>query len=146
MSVNTSKGETGSGKSRLINLILGEELLPHSVLSNTSTICELKYGEQRSIIAHFMDKDPETGLSTKECPLENASSEKSYLQQISPYVHVKDDREKGSVYRKIELFWPHQLLKVFIAIVVVNVGEHSTLRGNGRWKWEVLFRLGLLLS
>ena len=80
-----------------------------------------------------MDKDPETGLWTKECPLENASSEESYLQQISPYVHVKDDREKGSVYKKIELFWPHQLLKVFTTIVVVNVGEHSTLRGNGRW-------------
>ena len=149
MSVNTFKGETGSGKSRLINLILREELLPHSVLSNTSTICELKYGEQRSIVAHFKDKDPETGLPTKECPLENASSEESYLQQISPFVHVEGDREKGSVYKKIELFWPHQLLKVFITNVVVNIGEPSTPRGNGRWlgmKWEVLFRLGLLLS
>ena len=132
MTVPTFKGETGSGKSSFINLILGEELPPYSVLSNTSTICELKYGEQRSIVAHFMDKDPETGLPTKECPLQNASSEKSYLQQISPYVHVKSDREKASVYKKIELFWPHQLLKVFITNVVVNVVEHSTLRGNGR--------------
>ena len=85
-----------------------------------------------------MDKDPETGLPTKECPLE-ASSEESYLQQISPYVHVKGDREKSSVYKKIEIFWPHQLLKVFITNVVVNVIEHSTLGGNGRWlrmKWE----------
>ena len=71
-------------------------------------------------MAHFKDKNPETGLPTMECPLENASSEESYLQQITPYVHVKGDREKGSVYKKIELFWPHQLLEVFISDVIVN--------------------------
>ena len=74
-----------------------------------------------------MDKDPE------EFPLENASSEESYLQQISPYVHVKGDREKGSLYKKIELFWPHQLLKVFVTNVVVNTVQHSIPRGNGGW-------------
>ena len=103
-----------------MNLILGEELLPYSVLSTTSTICELKYGDQRRIMVHFKDKDPETGLSIMEFPLETASSEQSYLQQISPYVHVKSDREKGSVYKKVELFWPHQLLEVFISDVMVN--------------------------
>ena len=51
-----------------MNLILGEELLPYSVLSTTSTICELKFGEERKIVAHFKDKDPETGLQTKDIP------------------------------------------------------------------------------
>ena len=114
----------------MVNLILGEEVLPYSLLSTTSTICEVKYGEQRRIVAHYKDKDPETGLPTKECSLENASSGESYLEQISPYVHVKSDRDKGSIYKKIELFWPHQLLEVFISDVVVRV-EHSTLRGKG---------------
>ena len=99
----------------MINLILGEELLPYSVLSTTSTICELKFGEERRIVAHFKNKDPETGKLTrtihlKECRGE--SSEQGYLQQIAPYVHVTDDREKGSKFKKIELFWPHMLLKV----------------------------------
>ena len=104
-----------------MNLILGDELLPYSVLSTTSTICELKHGQQKRIVAHFKDKDPKTGLPARECPLETASSEQSYLEQISHYVHVKSDREKGSVYKKIELFWPHQLLEVFnISDVIVN--------------------------
>jgi len=100
-----------------VNLILGEELLPYSVLSTTSTICELKYGDQRRIVAHFKDKDPKTGLSIKTISLEEhltGSNEQTYLQQISPYVHVKSEREKGSIYKKIELFWPHALLKVVI--------------------------------
>ena len=109
-------GEASAGKSSLINLILGERLLPSSSLSTTSTLCELKYGEERKIVAHFKDTDSKTGL-TSTMFLENPteSSGKSYLQQISPFVQVKGaDRGKGTIYKKVEIFWPHQLLKVSI--------------------------------
>ena len=97
-------GETSSGKSTLLNLILGEQLLPYSVLSTTSTICELKYGPSPKLVAHFKDKDPQTGLSKKTVRLRE-SSQQSNLKEISSFVH-------GSDYKKIELFWPHNLLKV----------------------------------
>ena len=107
-------GETSSGKSTLLNLILGEKLLPYSVLSTTFTICELKYDTMPRLVAHFKDKDPETGLTTKTVLLGEPAetSQQSYLKQISSFVHVKTNREKGSDYEKIELFWPHSLLKV----------------------------------
>ena len=100
----------------MINLILGEELLPYSVLSTTSTICELKFGKDRRIVAHYKEKDPETGLPTRIIHLTECQAEKSeqgYLEQISPYVHVNGDREKGSAFKKIELFWPHHVLEVW---------------------------------
>ena len=107
-------GETSSGKSTLLNLILGEQLLPFSVLSTTSTICELKYGTTRKLVAHYKQKDPQTGNSTRTVQLGQSgeSSQQSYLDEISSFVHVKTKRDKGSDYKKIELFWPHSLLKV----------------------------------
>lgn len=105
-------GETSSGKSTLLNLILGEQLLPYSVLSTTSTICELRYGDTPKLVAHLKDK--KSGDTTRTVPLEKPSkaSKQTYLKQISTFVHLKTDREKGSEYEKVELFWPHNLLKV----------------------------------
>ena len=105
-------GETSSGKSTLLNLILGEQLLPYSVLSTTSTICELRYGDTPKLVAHFKDKG--SGDTSKTVLLDKPSeaSEQSYLKKISEFVHLKTSREKGSHYKKIELFWPHNLLKV----------------------------------
>ena len=120
-----------------MNLLLGEELLPYNVLSTTSTICELKYGEERKIVAHFKDQDPETGELTKTIILDQptGSPEQSYLQQIAPFVHMEShmaaDRERGSGFKKIELFWPHSLLQVFIDEVnLPNYNELSWRGGN----------------
>lgn len=106
----------------MVNLILGEELLPYSVLSTTSTICELKFGDQRKIVAHFKDKDPETERPIKVIPLlePTGSTQQSYLEQISPFVHVKSERERGSIFKKIELFWPHSLLQVITRKIVIQ--------------------------
>ena len=104
-------------------------------------------------MTHFKDQDrPEKIILLKE------STEEGYLQQISPYVHVKTDRERGSIFKKIELFWPHSLLEVvslilqsfkfknfnFVTIldsslVIIWVKElaswFSRFRGHGHWFW-----------
>ena len=74
-------------------------------------MCELKYGETPTMVVHFKDKDPETGETTKKTPLHYEST---YLEQISTYVH-----RKGSMLKKVELFWPHQLLQVIIHKIVL---------------------------
>ena len=104
-------GETSSGKSSLVNLMLGKEILPSFSNGTTSTICELKHGEKPKLVAHFKDKDPETGERTRTVLLEEptGSFQKSYLEQISPYVD-----KRGYNLKKVELFWPHPFLKVIL--------------------------------
>ena len=102
-------GETSAGKSSVINLILGEDLLPYSTLSTTSSICELKYGEKPRIVAHFKDSCPET---REPMSVEFVTDEeKTYQEQLEEFVSAKNDREK-TPYKKVELFWPHPLFKV----------------------------------
>ena len=90
-----------------MNLILGEEILPCCTTVTTSTICELKYGERPAMVVHFKDKDPETGETTKNIPLDEPFEQSSCRKQISTFVH-----KKGSSFKKVELFWPHDLLQV----------------------------------
>lgn len=93
----------------MLNLILGEKLLPSSILSKTSTIWELKYGATPKLVVHFKDKDPESGNTTKTVRL---GPQQRYLHEISSFVHAKTNRGKSSDYKKIELFLPYSLLKV----------------------------------
>ena len=66
----------------MLNLILGEELLPFSVLSTSSTIYELKYGREKRIKIHYKEKGkaPEIKSLTESAP---------HIGQISEFVHVK---------------------------------------------------------
>ena len=100
----------------MLNLILGEDLLPFSVLSTTSTICELKYGRDRRIKVHYKEegKDPK---------IKSLDESSSYMDQISEFVHVKSAclREKSPQYKKVELFWPHSLLKVRNILCLENI-------------------------
>ena len=73
------------------------------------------FGEERRIVVHFKDQDPD-GIDLKQ---PTGSSEQSYHEQISRYVHAKSDRQKGSILRKIELFWPHSFLQVILTLLLL---------------------------
>ena len=101
-----------------MNLILGEELLPHHVLNTTSTICELKFGEERKLIVHYKydDDQLEKRQPTQHSLKTQEECGKSYQEQITPFVFLEQtQREEGSNYEKVEIFWPHELLQVKIA-------------------------------
>jgi hypothetical protein len=123
-------GQSSSGKSSLLNLILGEELLPHHVLNATSTICELKYGKVQKLVVHYKyDKDQK--VKTPSATIELKTKEQcgyTYQQQIASFVYLdQKDREKGSDYDKVELFWPHELLQVYIDYVHTGPDEFETV-------------------
>ncbi len=105
-----SSGETSAGKSSVINLILGEEILPNAVLSTTSTIFELKYGEKPMIGLHFKDNDG----SRDPMYYELTGSKVTYEQQITNLTGQKKARGKVSPFKKVELFWPHPLFQVIL--------------------------------
>ena len=92
-------------------MILGEDLLPYALLSTTSTICELKYGEKPKIGVHFK----QTGSETREPMYQELATDgrETYKQQIEKFVSLKSGRENVP-YTKIELFFPHPLFKVIL--------------------------------
>ena len=106
-SLDFISGETRAGKSSMLKINLGEELLPFSVLSTTSTICELKYGIAKEIKVHFKQEG-------KEPEIKRLDESSPYIDQISTFVGVTSERLRESVpkYKKVELFWDHELLKV----------------------------------
>ena len=91
----------------MLNIILGEKLLPFSVLSTTSTISELKYGREKRVKAHYNEE----GKAPKIQYLKESSP---CINQVSEFVHVKSAslREKTSSYKKVELLCSNRLLQV----------------------------------
>ena len=61
-----------------LDLILGEELLPFSVVSTTFTICELKYGREKRIKIHYKEKGKLRDFATKfQDPIPGFNAERS---------------------------------------------------------------------
>ncbi|XP_077981433.1 uncharacterized protein LOC144436502 [Glandiceps talaboti] len=114
-------GETSSGKSSLLNLILGVDILPVSLLSSTSVICELKYGDKRRAVVHRID-----GTKIELNDLENDDAK--CLEKLENYIHQKEEREKGSPYSRVEIFWPFPLLRGGLFIVdSPGIGENREM-------------------
>lgn len=92
-------GETSAGKSTIINLILGEDILPTGIKASTSRVCRVKYSE-RCMISTRNSNDEE---------LENMSFEN--LQEMAENLKglaKTNDEEIGYV----NIHMPAPLLQV----------------------------------
>lgn len=87
---------------------MGEDFLPYAILPVTSTICEVRYGNTRKFKIHYKDdkKVPE------EINLKDPEQGESYIVQLNHYLAQSDHRDQGSQFKKIEVYWPHELLQV----------------------------------
>ncbi|XP_019646383.1 PREDICTED: dual serine/threonine and tyrosine protein kinase-like [Branchiostoma belcheri] len=113
-------GETSSGKSTILNLLLGEDILPVAHSSSTSTICEVKYGENRRAVVHLR-KANKQGERHITIPLDGT--------ELKSYMHVKGaSRDILPPAQWIEIFLPHPLLQGGIVLVdSPGVGENDKM-------------------
>ncbi len=135
-------GEFKRGKSTLINALLSEEILPAFCTPTTAVINEIKWGENKKAILHFLDPLPESlpeGLSPKA--LEHIRKNKGKaippmeipVNEIEDYVVIADpaadpkDSVAQTPYEKVELFWPISFCKDGVEIIdSPGLNEHRT--------------------
>ena len=92
-------GETGAGKSSLLNLIMGEHVLPRQILSSTSTICQIFNSEEKKAVV-IDENDEELHLDdVKETTL-------------SEFVSVDRSGKNTKRYKRVDIYWPLPMLKV----------------------------------
>lgn len=107
-------GETSSGKSSLLNLLLGQEseVLPVQLLPCTSTICEISYGQStqcKAIMPH------------------GAPTEFKY-EDREKYIYKKEDRQRTFTHESVQLQLPIPILQSGLTFIdTPGIGENTTM-------------------
>ncbi|XP_052776009.1 uncharacterized protein LOC128213935 [Mya arenaria] len=113
-------GETGSGKSTFINLLLGAEILPSSLLSNTHVICKIRYSDNQTYKAICYPVDD------REPDIEITDNESRFKAKIAEMVQAIKDGTP--VYKRAEIYLPYNILKGGLTIVdSPGVGETAEM-------------------
>ncbi|VDI50571.1 Hypothetical predicted protein, partial [Mytilus galloprovincialis] len=110
-------GETSGGKSTFINLLLGVDLLPHSALACTSTICRIHNSKEKKIEVTGKSKRPHA------IPLEKDLDADSVRTLLKRYVTIRKPTEsqidmvEEEEYEFVDIYWPIPFLQENIVIV-----------------------------
>ncbi|MGN0910934.1 MAG: dynamin family protein [Thermoguttaceae bacterium] len=109
-------GEFSSGKSALINALVGKQILPEGALTVTATITEIKYAEKAKAIVY----PRESVKAPFEVPVEK-------VEEYLKINHNNDDKNKtantiegniiSSAYEKVEVFLPLEILKDGVVLI-----------------------------
>ncbi|PVD24960.1 hypothetical protein C0Q70_15456 [Pomacea canaliculata] len=103
-------GETNAGKSTLLNLLLGMEVLPTSILSCTAVVCTLRYASDYSADVFYADGHVEhlnfTDLDDARRGLEDIAAETD---------HTK--REQKPKLSKLDVYMPAAILQSGVTLV-----------------------------
>lgn len=110
-------GETSSGKSSLLNLIIGEKVLPEHLLSSTACICQIFNSVEKKAIAIKEDES--------QIPIEVVTDEK-----LKEYVCVERSGQNKQLTcsKRVDIFWPIPMLKErAILIDTPGVGDSDEM-------------------
>ncbi|WP_035589497.1 dynamin family protein [Hippea jasoniae] len=107
-------GQFKRGKSTFINALLGEKIVPSSILPLTSIVTIISYNPEKYAVVKFMDK------STKQIPVD----------EVSIYVTEKHNPENKLNVKEVWVYHPSEYLKKGIRIVdtpgIGSVFKHNT--------------------
>ena len=104
-------GETTAGKSSLLNLLLGSDCLPHSLLTCTTTICRLRNKDEKKII--ITDK----ANVTTELDLPQDVDAACMKSMLKKYVSSGVGYDQ---YNYVDIHWPIPILKVGVVSLLIQ--------------------------
>lgn len=124
-------GAFKTGKSTLINALLGEEVLPAFATPTTAIINEVKYGDEPRAVLHFLNPQPERlydGVPERALAHIRAHEGEEIppielsVDEIEDYVVIPmgmehDEASKQSPFARVELFWPLEILRDGVEII-----------------------------
>ncbi|CAL1533140.1 unnamed protein product [Lymnaea stagnalis] len=110
-------GEMGSGKSSLVNLLLGKQLLPTSDLRCTAAIVEIQYGPTPHAVVHHREDSSGRLKNPIILKADSTSDAANFLQDLEHYITLRDNETEESPFEKIVLSWPIEMLKGGVTIV-----------------------------
>ncbi|XP_078583463.1 uncharacterized protein LOC144866123 [Branchiostoma floridae x Branchiostoma japonicum] len=105
-------GETSSGKSSLLNLLLGENILPVSHLASTSTLCFVRHGRVKKATVYLKGGDPTAGITKHMIDLEDMDRAKK--KEFKSYVLGEQEATKAE---KVDIKWPLESLQDGLCLV-----------------------------
>lgn len=92
-------GETSSGKSTIINLIVGENIVPIKIQASTRKVCRIKYSEKLQVSTLNAE-----GIIIKDMFFENTQEMKTFL------LTTIESTDKS--VQIVDIWYPVKLLKV----------------------------------
>lgn len=122
-------GSFCSGKSTFINSLLGGNVLPSSPLPSTVIRTEVKWGNAKKSVIHFKNPLPDklpSGIPEKALQhmqkhnMKGVSPIEISYDELAKYTAIQSQSEwdgAESPYEKIEVFWPHLILKDGVEII-----------------------------
>ena len=120
-------GIFSTGKSSMINALIGEKLLPSGLLPETGVLTELHYGDVKRITLY-----PKPGKYISDAPfdLEETTSEeiKKYVS-LNTKARRSGEQQPESPFQKMVIYWPLPILKE--GIVLVDTVGLDDPYGNG---------------
>eukprot|EP00118_Oscarella_pearsei_P028754 m.2846 g.2846 ORF g.2846 m.2846 type:complete len:1048 (+) comp8936_c0_seq2:46-3189(+) len=135
-------GTTSSGKSTLVNALLGEEILPMGYNATTNAVCRIEHGTKKAadVIFHYSDS------KEKQCIERFDLTKVSLTKQLKDY--FEDKRLQGSaedrssqkkICEEVNVFWPSDFLKYFSiadspGVTEAGAGHFKDISGYQREK------------